>query len=52
MTYDQLRDFHKQYIEGRPHIIIVSGNSAKYDLNALSKHGKVTEVKYEEMFKF
>ena len=52
MTYDELREFHQKYIEGKPHIILITGNAAKIDIEALSRYGKVTERKYEELFKF
>lgn len=52
MSYDQLREFHQQYVEGRPHVIHITGDAKKFDLNALQKYGKVVEIKGEQMIKF
>lgn len=51
-TYEDLQAFHKKYVEGRPMIIFISGNAKKFDLKALAKYGKVTEVKYKQMIKY
>ena len=52
MNYGYLQVFHKNYIEGRPMIIFISGNAKKFNLKELEKYGKVTEVKYKDMIKF
>ncbi len=52
MDYQQLMDFHKKYVEGRPMVITISGNTKKFDKKALSAFGKVQEVKYKKMLKF
>ena len=52
MSYDDLRAFHKKYIEGRPLIIFISGNAKKFDLKAMEKYGKATEIKYKQMIRF
>lgn len=51
-SYDDLRDFHRKYIEGRPMVITISGNSKKYNLKDLEKYGTVKQVKYKKMIKF
>ena len=52
MTYDDLKAFHKKYVEGRPLLIFITGNAKKYDLKGLSQFGKVQEIKYKDMIKF
>ena len=52
LNYDDLRAFHKKYVEGRPMVIFISGNAKKIDLKALGRYGKVQEVKYKDMIKF
>ena len=52
MNYDQLKEFHKKYVEGRPMVIFISGNAKKFDLKALEQYGKVSEVKYKQMIKY
>ena len=52
MTYDELREFHKKYIEGRPRVTVISGNAEMFNPEELSKYGKVRELKYEDIFKF
>ena len=32
MSHDELRDFLRKYIEGRPCVTVISGNAAKIDL--------------------
>ena len=51
-NFDNLMEFHKKYVEGRPMVIFISGNAKKFDLNKLGKYGKVQEVKYKDMIKF
>ncbi len=52
LAYDDLQAFHRKYIEGRPLILLISGNAKKFDLKALGKYGKVKEVKYKDMIRF
>ena len=52
MNYDDLKAFHKKYIEGRPMVIFISGNAKKFNLKSLGQYGKVQEVKYKDMIKF
>ena len=52
MTYDELREFHKKYIEGRPRVTVISGNAEMFNPEELSKYGKVRELKYEDIMKF
>ena len=52
MTYDDIKAFHKKYVEGCPMLIFITGNAKKYDLKGLSQYGKVQEIKYKDMIKF
>lgn len=52
MTSKDIVDFHKRYIASRPFTIVISGNAKRFDKKALGKYGKVTEVKFKELFKF
>lgn len=52
LTLADLQAFHKKYIEGRPLIVFISGNTKKFDKQALKAYGSVTEVKYDQMFRF
>lgn len=52
MNYDDLQEFHKKYIGGRPLVIFISGNAKKFNLKALGQYGKIQEVKYKDMIKF
>ena len=52
LSYDNLREFHKKYVEGRPLVIFITGNAKKFDLKGLGQYGKVQEVKYKDMIKF
>jgi predicted Zn-dependent peptidase len=52
MSFDDLMDFHKKYVKGRPMVIMVSGNAKKFNLKDLGQYGKVKQVKYGDMIKF
>ena len=52
MSFEDLKDFHKRYVEGRPLVIVISGNAKKFDLENLGKYGKIQEVKFKDMIKF
>ncbi len=52
MTYNDLKALHKKYIEGRPVIAFISGNAKKFDMEDLSKFGKIQKVKYDQMIRF
>ena len=55
LTLDDLQAFHHKYLEGRPLIILISGNAQKFGTKAsalgtlLSPTTPVTEIKYKEM---
>lgn len=50
MTYDELREFHRKYIEVHPCITVITGNAEKFDLEALSRLGELRELKFENIF--
>ena len=50
LTIDELREFHHKYIEGRPRITVITGNAEKFDLEELSRFGKLRELKFEDIF--
>lgn len=52
LTMNDVKAFHEKYIAKRPFIVFISGNTKKIDMKELSKYGKVTEVKYKDMFRF
>ena len=52
MTYNDLKAFHKKYVEGHPVAVFISGNAKKFDMEDLSKFGKIQKVKYDQMIRF
>ncbi|MBO4600545.1 MAG: insulinase family protein, partial [Bacteroidales bacterium] len=56
LTMDDLRAFHSKYIKGRPMVVLVSGNTKKYDPKAvaalLGPGTQATEVTFKQLFKF
>jgi predicted Zn-dependent peptidase len=56
LTMDGLRAFHNKYIKGRPLVVEITGSTKKYDPKAVAKllgsDAKLTEVKFDQMFKF
>ncbi|MBP5326573.1 MAG: insulinase family protein [Bacteroidales bacterium] len=52
LNFEDLRAFHKKYVEGRPMAIFITGNAKKIDMKDLSKYGEIKEVKFNDMIKF
>ena len=56
LTMDDLRAFHNKYIKDRPLVVEITGSTKKYDPKAVAKllgsDAKLTEVKFDQMFKF
>ncbi|MDL2322993.1 insulinase family protein [Bacteroidales bacterium OttesenSCG-928-A17] len=50
MTFDELLDFYKTYIKGRPVTIGICGNPKMIDLKELEKYGKVTRLNTSKVF--
>ena len=45
LEFDNIVDFYKQNIQGRPMLITIVGNKKKIDMKELAKYGKIVEVK-------
>lgn len=45
LEFDNIVDFYKQNISGRPMLITIVGNKKKVDMKELAKYGKIVEVK-------
>jgi predicted Zn-dependent peptidase len=56
LTLDDLRAFHSKYIKGRPLVVQITGNAKKYKPSDIARllgpDVKVTEVKFDQLFKF
>lgn len=52
MKYDDLKAFHKKYVEGRPLITFITGSAKQFDVKALKRFGAVKEVKYKNIIRF
>jgi zinc protease len=50
MSFDDLLNFHKEFITNNNHNILVVGNKDKIDFENLKQYGKVQEVSLEEIF--
>ncbi|MFL3013738.1 MAG: M16 family metallopeptidase [Candidatus Neomarinimicrobiota bacterium] len=48
--FDDLLEFYKNYIQGRPFTITIVGNKEKIDFNKLSDYGNIIELKKEDIF--
>ena len=48
--FDDLLEFYKNYIQGRPYTIAIVGNKEKIDFNKLSDYGNIIELKKEDIF--
>ncbi|MBO4403534.1 MAG: insulinase family protein [Bacteroidales bacterium] len=52
MSYDDLRAFHVKYIQDKPQVIGISGNTKKFDLKALGKYGKVVKLNFKDIIRY
>jgi len=50
LAYQDISDFHAQYIKGRNFHLLVIGDREQVDLEALSQYGTVQELSLEEIF--
>lgn len=51
MNIDNIADFYKQNVKGRPIAYIVVGNAKQIDMARLAGFGKIVNVKVEEVFR-
>ena len=51
LEFDNIVDFYKQNIQGRPMLITIVGNKKKIDMKELAKYGKIVEVKQKTILK-
>lgn len=49
-TYDNIKQFHADYISQKPYTLTVVGNSSKLDMNELKKFGPIKTLSLEEIF--
>lgn len=56
LKMENLRAFHEKYIKGRPLLVLVSGNSKKFDVKKVSKllgaNTPIIEYKQKQLFRF
>ena len=50
LTYDNMLNFHKQFIKGKPLTMLVLGKKENLDMNVLESYGKVKFLSLEEIF--
>ncbi|MDX2195585.1 MAG: insulinase family protein [Cytophagales bacterium] len=50
MTFENIKQFHAQYVKGKKYKLVLIGAKDKIDFKALEKFGKVKELKLEEVF--
>jgi zinc protease len=49
-NFDNIKTFQETYIKEKPKAVLVIGSKDKIDVKKLSKYGKVTEMKIDELF--
>ena len=49
---DQVVQFHKEHLKGRPRLISIVGDKKKFDLERLRKNGPITELDLKSIFVF
>ena len=49
-TIEDMLEFQKSHIKGKPHLISIVGDKTKIDMEALAKFGKITEVTIDQIF--
>ncbi len=50
LTFNDIKDFHKQYISGNEYNIMVLGSRDKIDLKSLEQYGEVVELSLDKVF--
>ena len=50
MTFDNVKNFHSQYIKDKKHSYLVLGDKKEIDFKVLKKYGKVKYLKMEDIF--
>lgn len=50
LTFDDLKQFHKQNLSGKPYTYGIIASAKKINLDALKKYGKVKKLSLEEIF--
>ena len=51
VTDEDVYDYYNKNVKGRPYILIIVGDKSKLDMQKLSKYGKITELKLEEIYR-
>ena len=51
LTTNDMLDFYRQNIQQQPHIIFIVGNKKHLDMQALSKYGKLVELKKADVLR-
>ena len=49
---DEVLEFYRQHVEGRPKLISITGDKSKMDLEALAAQGELVELGLEDLFAF
>jgi predicted Zn-dependent peptidase len=49
-SIEDMLEFQKSHIKGKPHLISIVGDKNKIDMEALAKFGKITEVTIDQIF--
>ena len=49
---DEVLEFYRQHIQGRPKLISITGDKSKMDLEALAAQGELVELGLEDLFAF
>lgn len=52
LTFDKMVDYYKTNVQNLPLRLSVVGNKTKFDLNILSKYGKVTTIKLKKIYSY
>ncbi len=50
LTFEDIKEFHKQYISGNEYNIMVLGSRDKIDLKSLERYGEVVELDLDKVF--
>ena len=50
VSFDEIIDFYNKNLKGKPWVITIVGNEKRFDLEALSKYGKIKKVALDDLF--
>ncbi len=52
LSYEEIKTFYQEHLQGKPCVITIYGNRNKFDLEKLNKYGKVIELAPNDVIRY